>query len=435
MTMIVNIQAEAAVLGAVLVDGTLFNDLVVQEEHFYEVRHRTIFQAMKKVADTDRLIDIITVTTALGNKITQVGGTTYLLEMAESIASTVPFKHHEQLILDAYRLRKSREFAINYVNKPTDQGLSSLINQLQECLQVPSTNQEQTIENYLIEITDEMCFPTDESSGFMTSFQDFDDMTGGLQRGDLIIVAARPSVGKTAFVLQLSANHAKNGGHTHIFSLEMGIKQLLQRMISAEAMINSQKWRHLVFSTEDFERAFHAIGKISDWNLSIYDSVRTVNEIRAAVRKQLHQDPDGQHLVIIDYLQLIPSIGPYERRDLEVGQITRELKQLAVDLKIPIVLVSQLSRGVEARQNKRPMMADLRESGNIEQDADVIAFLYRDDYYNHQTDNAGKMEIILAKQRNGPVGTIELVFDKAYGKFTNLDVKERLCKSYDISDG
>lgn len=424
MRELANVFAETSVLGAVLYEGVLFHDLVTEEKHFYDARHRMIFRAMKAVVEGGQAIDIVTVTTALGVAITQVGGTTYLLEMAESIASTAPFKDHEQLILDAYRLRKSREVVLNYANDPSDASLKALIQQLQNFEGIGLNKDDKTVNDYLLEIADDMCFPSTELSGVITEFPDLDDMTGGLQKGDLIIVAARPSVGKTAFALQLATTHVKNNGYAHFYSLEMGVKQLLQRMISSEATINSQKWRHKLFLTEDYERGLKAIGDISGWNLLVSDSIRSVRKIRAAVRREMRDMPDKSHLVIIDYLQLMNSVGFYERRDLEIGHITKELKQLAIELDVPVVLLSQLSRGIESRHDKRPLMSDLRESGNIEQDADVIAFLYRDDYYNHHVANESHIEVNIAKQRNGPVGTIKLGFDKEYGRFTPLETSQ-----------
>jgi len=419
MIAIRNVEAEVSVLGSVLVDGTLFKDLVMEEEHFYQTNHRLIFRAMKGVVDAEQFIDMVTVTTELGDAIHQVGGTSYLLAMAQSIASTATLKHHEQLIFNAYRNRKAREYALNFAECPADQELEKLITNLQACREVGAQIEEQTIDGCLLEITKEMCFPTEEQSGFSTSFSGLDDMTGGLQRGELIIVAARPSVGKTAFALNLAAGHAKNNGSAMIFSLEMGKKQLLQRMISSVAMINGQKWRNGLFNVGDYERALTAVGQISNWRLKIDDHLRTVTAIGAAIRKKVYDEPDEQHVVIIDYLQLMTPTGQRERRDLEIGDITRELKLLAVELDIPIVLLSQLSRGVESRQNKRPMMSDLRESGNIEQDADMISFLYRDDYYERHSEHPKKIEIILSKQRNGPTGTVELTFNKEYGLFQN----------------
>lgn len=419
MSQIDNREAEVSVLGSVILDGTLFSELDVQEEHFYYAGHKQIFRAMKQVAEVGQMIDLVTVTTTLGDQITQVGGTVYLVDMAGSVASTASMKHHEQLIFDAYRNRMARASAIQFADNPTEEGLDSLMGDLETYRDVGVVKQDKTTYDHLLEITEEMCFPTTEQSGLCTSFADLDDMTGGLQRGELIIVAARPSVGKTAFALNLAAGHAKNGGSAMIFSLEMGTKQLLQRMISAEGYINGQKWRNMVFSEKDYEQAIHAIGIISEWSLHLYDHVRTVAAIRSTIRKMIRDNPEENHMIIIDYLQLMTPTSKNVRRDLEIGEITRELKLLAVELHIPIVLLSQLSRGVESRQDKRPIMSDLRESGNIEQDADVISFLYRDDYYSRESRKNNSMEVIISKQRNGPTGTVKLAFHKEHGRFEN----------------
>lgn len=419
MTATINQEAEASVLGMILVEGELFSDVTVQPDHFHEAAHRVIFQAMKTCADEQLSIDIVTVTTKLGNAVDQVGGTTYLLDLAQSVASTASLGHHEQLIFEAYRNRMAQKAALRFAENPSAPELDTLITDLTTYRDTGSDEGGISTYDQLLAITEEMCFPADVQGGFATSFRDFDAMTGGLQRGELMIIAARPSVGKTAFALNLAANHAENGGSSLLFSLEMGTKALLQRMISANAEINSQKWRNLVFSMDDYDRAFAAVGAISDWQLALYDTLRTVPEIRAALRRRIRERPDDRHVAIIDYLQLLSPTGKHERRDLEIGEITRELKLLAIELDIPIVLLSQLSRGVESRQEKRPLMSDLRESGNIEQDADAIAFLYRDDYYQGKTVDQSKMEIILSKQRNGPTGTIELSFDKTYGQFSD----------------
>ncbi|WP_153729507.1 replicative DNA helicase [Salinibacillus xinjiangensis] len=228
-------------------------------------------------------------------------------------------------------------------------------------------------------------------------------------------MAARPSVGKTTFALNLAARHCKQGQEAFVFSLEMGTKQLLQRMISTEGHINGQKWRSSAFSDEDYEQATQAVGEISSWRLDILDKKTTLHDIRHAIRKKIQATPDSHPLVIIDYLQLIIPNYKHERHDISLGEITRELKLLAIELEIPIILLSQLNRAVESRQDKRPLMSDLRGSGNIEQDADVVMFLYRDGYYNRDEEGSeDKIEIILSKHRNGPTGTVELGFVREF---------------------
>lgn len=419
--MISNLEAEQAVIGTVLLEGTLFDSLIVSPEHFYDARLNRIFQSMQRVAKKEQAIDIVTVTSELGEDINAVGGVTYLTQLAESIPSTESLRNYEHLVLEAYRNRETRKIALKYAKNPDDESLELLVKNLESLKEIGATQEDKSTYEYLQEIAVDMMAPPEESKkGFLTGYIDFDEMTGGTQPSDLIIIAARPSVGKTAFALNIGSGHCKNNGTTHIFSLEMGIKQLLQRVISAEANIDGQKWRSMNFSEEDYNKAMIAIGRISDWNLNVHEKATTINDIKSKIRKEVTSNPDERHLVIIDYLQLIRTTGRYERRDLEVGAITRDLKLLAKDLDIPIILLSQLSRGVEQRQDKRPMMSDLRESGNIEQDADVVGFLYRDDYYNKESEKQNIIEIILSKQRNGPTGTVELAFLKEYGKFVNL---------------
>ncbi|WP_138416624.1 replicative DNA helicase [Aquibacillus sediminis] len=416
---VTNYHAEVAVLGAVLVEGGLFKELEVTEEHFYDHRHKRIFHAMKHANDQGLSIDLVTVTTHLGESIEQVGGISYLMEMTESVATTSSLPHHQQLIFDAYRNRKSRELVLRYSEQPSADGLQQLIGNLQTIDDFSDSKQEKQIYDHLLEITESMSSPPAELAGFETTYTDLDEMTGGFQRGDLIIVAARPSVGKTAFALNIAAAHCNQGGTCSFFSLEMGIRPLLQRIISSEAQIVSQKWRSYAFEAEDFDRATNVVGQLSKWQLNLYEKKRTLSDIRASLRKAVDTNPDAKHMAVIDYLQLITPTGKRERRDLEVGEMTRELKLLAIEFNIPIILLSQLSRGVEQRKDKRPLMSDLRESGNIEQDADVIAFLYRDDYYNKGSNSKDVIEVILSKQRNGPTGTVELTFLKEYGRFTN----------------
>ncbi|MBX0358370.1 replicative DNA helicase [Halobacillus sp. Nhm2S1] len=408
-----NLQTEQAVLGIFLVDGEKIKQTTLAPEHFSRHDLRRIFLAIQQVDNDGTPVDMVTVTTSLGDEIAQVGGVSYLLGLAEAVPTTENFHFYEKLLIESYTNQQMRQSAIKYIENPSADALLSLKQQLHLMDQDPEAD-EQTVKEQLNDIAMEM-ISSPVQTGLATGFEDYDKMTGGAQRGDLIIVAARPSMGKTAFALNIAMNHCKNGGAVDLFSLEMGSKQLLQRMISSEARIDGQKWRSMCFSAEDYKRSFHAIGEIAEWNLSIHERQQTVQNITSKIRASVASDPDHDHLIIIDYLQLINVKGRYERRDLEVGAITRELKLLARELNIPIILLSQLSRSVEQRQDKRPMMSDLRESGNIEQDADVISFLYRDDYYSQEGSDV--VEVILRKQRNGPVGTVMLGFEKQFGRF------------------
>lgn len=414
-------EAETSFLGSVLIEGSLFKDVEIDENYFAYKQHQLIFQAMTIADKKKRAIDVVIVTTTLSEKgnLQAAGGVSYLTKIAESVPSTTTFKHYEQLLKEAYQLLEAKRAVERFLYKPSKQTIDQLLEDLKECQELTLNRKEKTTYDHLVEISEELIDPSQEDVGYEINLPSFDGLTGGLQRGDLNILAARPSVGKTAFALNLANGHCKNGGSTLIFSLEMGTKQLLKRMISAEGMVDISKWRDIMnlFTATDYEYAVRAIGELTDWNIEIDDTKRTITEIRAAIRKYIHDHPGEKPLVIIDYLQLIsPSLIRKDRRDLEIGEITRELKLLALDLNIPIVLLSQLSRGVDARQDKRPMMSDLRESGNIEQDADVIAFLYREDYYNRQTNQENELEVIIAKHRNGPTGSVKLEFLREYGR-------------------
>jgi replicative DNA helicase len=265
-------------------------------------------------------------------------------------------------------------------------------------------------------------------TGIPTGFTELDRMTAGFQRNDLIIVAARPSVGKTAFALNIAQNVAtKTDEVVAIFSLEMGAEQLVMRMLSSEGNINAQNLRTGDLSDEDWKKLTMAMGSLSNAQIYIDDTpgIR-IAEMRAKCRR-LKQER-GLGMILIDYLQLIQGDGKADNRQQEVSEISRSLKALARELEVPVIALSQLSRSVEQRQDKRPMMSDIRESGSIEQDADIVAFLYRDDYYDKETENKNIIEIIIAKQRNGPVGTVQLAFAKEYSKFVNLE------RRYDDAD-
>ncbi len=416
-----NETAEQSVIGSLLLEGNLISNLTIEPKHFYSASHKRIYEAMQKVNDKGIEINIVTVVTELSDSISEVGGVSYLTELAESVPSTAPIKNYESSIYEDYRLRESQKLASEYMKLPSEESLHKLLSNLDKLKDEGIQTDEKTVKDYLMEIAEELMYPDEsQSKGHPTGYKDLDEMTGGTQPGDLIIIAARPSVGKTAFALNIGSGHCKNNGMSHIYSLEMGPAALLKRMISTEGRVDIQKWQSMMFSQEDYNKAMTAIGVISNWKLEIYKQTNTINQIKASIRKAVQDNPDEKHLVIIDYLQLIASTGKHERRDLEVGAMTRDLKLLAQELNIPIILLSQLSRGVEQRQDKRPMMSDLRESGNIEQDADLIGFLYRDDYYDKESEKQNIIEIIISKQRQGPTGTVELAFLKEYGEFVSL---------------
>ncbi|MEC1562520.1 replicative DNA helicase [Bacillus haynesii] len=418
-----NVEAEQALLGCILVESDLIKELSLQPEHFSETRHQVIFKAMREVEKLGKSVDMVTTVTKLGDSVEQVGGLQYLTDLGSAVASTANFLAYQTLIYEAYRLREMKKIAIEFANTPTDDGITELYKRAME-LQEIGIEKTRTKQDVLMEIYNDMHEEKEDITGINTGLIDLNAMTGGWQDGDLIVLAARPSMGKTAFALHMGKSNCEKGGVTDIFSLEMPDKQLTHRLLSNLGNIEGSKWKNprKFFSDHDYENATKAIGEYEKWNINIHDQpAQTLADIRSKIRKTKKENPDNQkHLVIIDYLQLIRAIGKYERRDLEVGSITAELKEMARAFKIPIILLSQLSRAVEQRQDKRPMMSDLRESGSIEQDADVVAFLYRDDYYNKNSELKNIIEIDLAKQRNGPTGMIQASFIKEYGRFINL---------------
>ncbi|MCY7789816.1 replicative DNA helicase [Bacillus haynesii] len=418
-----NVEAEQALLGCVLVESDLIKELSLQPEHFSETRHQVIFKAMREVEKLGKSVDMVTTVTKLGDSVEQVGGLQYLTDLGSAVASTANFLAYQTLIYEAYRLREMKKIAIEFANTPTDDGITELYKRAME-LQEIGIEKTRTKQDVLMEIYNDMHEEKEDITGINTGLIDLNAMTGGWQDGDLIVLAARPSMGKTAFALNMGKANCEKGGVSDIFSLEMPDKQLTHRLLSNLGNIEGSKWKNprKFFSDRDYENATKAIGEYEKWNINIHDQpAQTLADIRSKIRETKKENPDNKkHLVIIDYLQLIRAIGKYERRDLEVGSITAELKEMARAFKIPIILLSQLSRAVEQRQDKRPMMSDLRESGSIEQDADVVMFLYRDDYYNKNSELKNIIEIDLAKQRNGPTGMIQASFIKEYGRFINL---------------
>ncbi|EIT85943.1 replicative DNA helicase [Fictibacillus macauensis ZFHKF-1] len=420
---LVNIESEQAVLGSILYEPELIQECRMSPEHFGRVSHVQIFRAMRELDQAGKVVDMVTVVTELGSAIEQVGGVTYLSQLTDAVASTENFEMYEKMVLESYRLRRARELAASLVNSPTEEKIVEVYNDLSE-LQEVGINKQRSKNDVLFEIYEDINTPKGDITGINTGLKDLNDMTGGWQNGDLIILAARPSMGKTAFALGKSVHNAHRKGVTDIFSLEMGDKSLTHRMLSSIGRIDGSKWRNpnKSFTERDHESFSHAVSQYSKYHINIHDEPgQTVFDIKAKVRRSMKEHPDKPHLVVIDYLQLITIAGKHDRHDLAIGSVTRELKNMARSFNIPVILLSQLSRGVEQRQDKRPMMSDLRDSGSIEQDADVIIFLYRDEYYNKNSDAKGIVEIIIAKQRNGPVGTVDALFVKEYGQFLDLD--------------
>ncbi|MET3508442.1 replicative DNA helicase [Halalkalibacter oceani] len=420
-------QAEAAVLGSLLIDSSLIKECALEQEYFEDRRHQIIFRAMRALEKKGTPIDPTTLVSLLGDALEQIGGVDYINDLASSVATTANFSFHEEVVIDAYRLRESIQKAQSFTEAPDEGKAQLLIDELKALQELSVRKSTRTKKDILLDVAERMHADDIEMTGYTSGLRELDHMTGGWQKQDLVIVAARPSMGKTAFALGIGSAHCRNNGVTTIFSLEMPDVQLAFRWLSAEGNIDGHKWKNpkKLFSAADYEKATNAIGVIEKWDFEIIDDANvTVTDIRQRMSEIKRKYPGRDHLVIIDYLQLIRSArrkATGENRQQEVTEISRALKLMARELDIPVIALSQLSRGVESRQDKRPMMSDIRESGSIEQDADVISFLYRDDYYNKESENQNIVEVIIAKQRNGPIGTVETAFIKEYGKFVNLD--------------
>lgn len=430
-----NVEAEQAVIGAVFLEPEAFStasERLVSTD-FYRANHQSIFATMSALSDKGEPIDVVTVTTHLANKeqLEQAGGVTYLTDLASSVPTAANIEYYSKIVEEKALLRRLIRSATDIVTNTfaKEDAVEEVLDEAEKTILEVSSRKNigafKPIKDVLIDVYDniEQLHNSDNDvTGVATGYRELDRMTSGFQRNDLIIVAARPSVGKTAFALNIAQNVAINSDeNVAIFSLEMGADQLVQRMLCAEGNIDSQRLRTGKLENEDWSKLTMAMGSLSNAGVYIDDSpgIR-VSDIRSKCRrlKQEH----GLGMIIIDYLQLISgSESSRDNRQQEVSEISRSLKGLARELEVPLIALSQLSRGVEQRQDKRPMMSDLRESGSIEQDADIVSFLYRDDYYDDESEQQNIIEIIISKQRNGPTGTVELAFVKEYNKFVDLD--------------
>ncbi len=432
-----NIEAEQAVLGAIFLESsslTLASEILIPED-FYRAAHQKIFHVMLLLSDKGEPVDLVTVTSELadGKLLEEIGGLNYLSDLANSVPTAANIEYYAKIVEEKSILRRLIRTASTIAQDgysredEVDVLLNEAEKQIMDVAQRKNAGDFQSIKDVLVRTYDNIELLHNRKgdiTGIPTGFSELDRMTAGFQRNDLIIVAARPSVGKTAFALNIAQNVAtKTDENVAIFSLEMGSEQLVMRMLCAEGNIDAQNLRTGSLTPEDWGKLTMAMGSLSNSGIYIDDTpgIR-ISEIRSKCRR-LKQE-SGLGMILIDYLQLIQGSGRSgENRQQEVSEISRSLKALARELKVPVIALSQLSRGVEQRQDKRPMMSDIRESGSIEQDADIVSFLYREDYYDKETENQNIIEIIIAKQRNGPVGTVQLAFVKEYNKFVNLETR------------
>ncbi|UUZ87048.1 replicative DNA helicase [Paenibacillus sp. P26] len=401
-------------------------------EDFRIPQNRTIYESMLELYDAEEPIDLLTLGKHLNRRkqLEQVG-VSYLSGLSQAVPTAANVEHYAQMVLEDSLERKTRAEMMR-ISSNSELSAEEMVQQAQDVageIAARASNKKgglKPLKEALIKVVErvEQNYNNPNAgnvTGIPTGYPDLDKMTSGLQRGDFIVIGARPSVGKTAFALNVAGGAGEATGESiAVFSLEMGDQSLAQRMIAAKGNVDANRMRSGRMEPDDWEKLTMAVSALSEANIYIDDSPSVnVNEIRARCR-QLKKETGDLGLVLIDYLQLIAGVGRAENRQQEIAKISRTLKQIARELDVPVVALSQLSRGVEQRQDKRPMMSDLRESGSIEQDADIVAFLYRDDYYDKESEKKNIIEIIIAKQRNGPVGTVELVFLKQYNKFVSL---------------
>ena len=440
-----DIQAEQAVLGSIfLAPDELINAMeVLSAKDFYQRRHQLIYQAMINLFDRNEAIDVVTLKAELerGNALEDVGSVGYLVELSQATPYAGSIGFYAKIVADKALLRNLIQAANKIVaaGYEQDEDVSAIVEDAErgilEVSERRNSNGFQAIEDVLQETfrnIDQLAQNDEEITGIPTGYPALDKMTAGLQQGELIILAARPAVGKTAFALNIAQNiGTKTDASVAIFSLEMDAESLVKRMLCAEGLIDAGHLKTGQLTDEEWGNLVVAMGSLSRASIFIDDTPGIkVSEIRARCRR-LAQEKKDLGLILIDYLQLIEGTGR-ENRQQEVSEISRQLKKLAKELKVPVIALSQLSRGVEQRQDKRPVMSDIRESGSIEQDADIVAFLYRDDYYQRDTDDPDEqddtrdniIEVIIEKNRSGARGTVELMFIKEYNKFSSLSLRD-----------
>jgi replicative DNA helicase len=429
-----SLEAEQAVLGAVLADAQCLMrvlDLIRNRDFFYKKSHQLIYEGFLRLSEKSDNIDLVTVSEHLKNKneLEEVGGRSYLAELTSAAPVSANAEYYAKIVKEKFTLR-SMILAGNRIvelGHHTDEDTEILVDKAEQIIFELAQNKAREslvhIENVLTtswEQLEERAANKNSLTGLNTGFYDLNSFTSGLQKSDLIILAARPSMGKTALALNIAENVAlTNRSPVAIFSLEMGKEQLVQRLLCSRAEIDSSRVRTGQLRDDDWAKLGLAMGELGEAPIFIDDSAGvTVMELRGKCRRLKAQHGD-LGLVIIDYLQLIEGRSNNDNRVNQMGEISRGLKLLARELNVPIIALSQLSRAVESRQDKRPMLSDLRDSGAIEQDADIVLMIYRDEYYNPETEKAGIADLIIAKQRSGPVGSLELVFQSNITKFKN----------------
>ncbi len=429
-----NIDAEKSVLSSILLDNTALTTAVelIRSDDFYHPAHELIYEAMVTLNEESRPVDLLVLADYLKSHelLERVGGVEYVAGLADWESTSANVEFYAKIVRDKSIKRSLIHVASDILAQGYEDQeeagpmLDSAGERMFELGELRSSATLQPLNKEMHETTDflEMLMGrSGELTGLPTGFQELDKKTGGLQPGDLIILAARPSMGKTALALNMARNAAvDHGKKVAVFSLEMTSRSLVLRMLASEAQVDASVFRSGMMGHDVFNRLIDAAGRLAEESVWLDDSsVASVREIRAKSRRLHHRE--GLDLVIVDYLQLAHADGRVDSREQEISAISRGLKSLAKELNVPVIALSQLNRGPESRgaEDKRPMLSDLRESGAIEQDADVIAFIYRDVVYNRDTEFEDLAELIIAKQRNGPTGVVKMQFNSRFAQFTD----------------
>lgn len=434
-----NTDAEASLLGAILIDGDAIVKIadIVMAEDFYDERHQRIFEAALKLYEKHSPIDVLTISDQLKGTgfLDIIGGAPYLTELTNFVPTATHVEQYAEIVSQKALRRRLIKASQDIVGLGYDEArsLQDLVEEAETRLfEVSQRHVKQditSIESILsdsFDRLDELHRDKGKIRGVPTGYRDLDAILAGFQRSDLIVLAARPSMGKTAMVMNLAHNVAlKSEQAVLMFSLEMGKEQLVDRMLARESGVDAWALRTGNLTDSDFEKIGTAMGTLSEAQIFIDDSPGiTVSDLRTKARREAHIHPIS--LIIVDYLQLMsggPRFGSDSNRVQEISEISRGLKGVARELNVPVIALSQLSRSVESRNPQIPQLADLRESGSIEQDADVVAFLYREDYYNPDTERKNIMDVFIKKHRNGPTGAVELYFDREKQRISSLDTK------------
>lgn len=442
-----NSDAEASLLGAVLIDTDALVRIAdrISMEDFYDRKHALIYQAITELYNQHSPIDVLTLANHLkaAGELDSAGGSSYLAELTNFVPTASHIEEYAAIVsqksLRRQLIRAAQDIAsmgyneTNVLQELIEEAETRLFNVSQRHIKQDIVSLEEILGDSFDRL-DELHRDKGKIRGVPTGYRNLDNILAGLQKSDLFILAARPSMGKTALALNLAHNVAVDANEAVlVFSLEMSKEQLVDRLLSMESGVNAWALRTGNLSDTDFEKIGQAMGTLSEAPIYIDDTPGiTVSEMRTKARREAHKHPLG--LIIVDYLQLMSGGGRYGgdgNRVQEISEISRGLKGIARELKVPLIALSQLSRSVESRSPQIPQLSDLRESGSIEQDADVVAFIYREDYYNPETDRTNITDVLIKKHRNGPVGTVEMYFDREKQKFNSLDKQHSTDQPFD----